>query len=293
MNNGKPIVSVIVTTYNRKQLLKETIESILNQTFTDYELIVVDNYSKYDFISFIKSFNDNRIRYFQNQNHGIIAVNRNFGIKKATGQYLAFCDDDDYWMPDKLDEQLKYFDDNLIGVGTNAIIIGGKKRLKHENLDSDILLSIDNVLKLKSNIFSSLMIRNKLIYFDESKAMSFVEDFEFNLKLVLSSGQKIKLLEKPLVYYRQHSENSGGKLKHAEYTLNVVKKYKEDIPPGQLDILYHKIYSNLSGIAFIDTPKKCRLYYLKAFKYNRYNLKGFLLYWFSFFPMSIRKMIAN
>ena len=83
MDKTSPLVSVIVTTYNRKILLKETINSILCQTFKDFELIVVDNYSDYDFYNFIDSFNDNRILPFQNNNNGNIALNRNHGIKKA------------------------------------------------------------------------------------------------------------------------------------------------------------------------------------------------------------------
>ena len=99
-------VSVVVTTYNRKKYLTQTIKSILNQTFADFELIVVDNYSNYDFLSHINSLNDSRIRPFQNNNNGIIAVNRNFGIKKSKGEFIAFCDDDDIWINTKLEIQL-------------------------------------------------------------------------------------------------------------------------------------------------------------------------------------------
>ena len=85
-----PLVSVIVTTYNRKELLKETIDSILNQTFKNFELIVVDNFSDYDFSAHLESFNDDRIKTFQNQNNGVIAINRNFGIKQTKGKYIIY-----------------------------------------------------------------------------------------------------------------------------------------------------------------------------------------------------------
>ena len=100
-------VSVIVTTFNRKLFLTEALNSILNQTFKDFELIIVDNYSDYDFIAHINSFKDKRIRAYQNENNGVIAVNRNFGLKKAKGEYLAFCDDDDIWFKEKLKRQMK------------------------------------------------------------------------------------------------------------------------------------------------------------------------------------------
>ena len=69
--NYNPSVSVIVTTYNRKELLRETIDSILCQTFNDFELIIVDNFSNYNIFEYIKSFRDSRIRVFQNNNNGI------------------------------------------------------------------------------------------------------------------------------------------------------------------------------------------------------------------------------
>ena len=116
-NNKTPLISVIVTTYNRKELLSTTIKSILNQTYSNLELIVVDNYSGYDFNDYMNSFNDERIKAFQNQNNGIIAINRNFGITKAKGEYLAFCDDDDYWVDEKLEQQIKHVIDNEAIVG--------------------------------------------------------------------------------------------------------------------------------------------------------------------------------
>ena len=106
-------VSVIVPTYNRAHLLKKTIESILSQTYTDLELIVVSNYSTDNTDDMVKSYKDDRIKYFKNQNNGIIAVNRNFGIRKSTGEYIAFCDDDDTWLPNKLERQVNFFNKHV------------------------------------------------------------------------------------------------------------------------------------------------------------------------------------
>jgi glycosyltransferase involved in cell wall biosynthesis len=126
---ANPLVTVIVTTYNRKNLLKETIDSILNQSFTNFELIVVDNFSNYNFFKHIGSFNDERIKPFQNQNNGIIAVNRNIGIKQAQGEYISFCDDDDKWYKSKLEKSIKlFFSDTTIDLVSHSVYktIGGK-----------------------------------------------------------------------------------------------------------------------------------------------------------------------
>lgn len=85
-----PLVSVILITYNRECFLKETIDSILAQTYRNFELIIIDNFSDYDFNALVNSYHSNKIRAFQNQNNGIIAINRNFGIERARGNYLAF-----------------------------------------------------------------------------------------------------------------------------------------------------------------------------------------------------------
>ena len=96
-----PKVSVILTTYNRPDLVKKTILSILNQTFIDFELIVVDNYSDYNFLGLIEEINDQRIYAFQNKNNGNISINRNFALEIAKGDFIEFCDDDDIWKNNK------------------------------------------------------------------------------------------------------------------------------------------------------------------------------------------------
>src|SRR4030043_6890 len=87
-------VSVIIPTYNRAQTLAEAIDSVLSQTFKDFELIVVDNYSTDATESVVNAYTDRRIRYFKNQNNGFVRINRNFGIEKSHGEYIAFLDDE-------------------------------------------------------------------------------------------------------------------------------------------------------------------------------------------------------
>ena len=150
MCNTFPTISVIVTTYNRKEFLLETVKSILNQTVSDFELIVVDNFSDYDFFQEMNILNDDRIRAFQNNNDGIIARNRNFGIKKARGEFIAFCDDDDYWAKDKLIIQLSHFntDVDLVGIGTNCKNIGDTEYYrKTKKINFDIKLGFEDLFR--------------------------------------------------------------------------------------------------------------------------------------------------
>ena len=199
-----PQVSVIVTTYNRKDLLAETINSILTQTFTDFELIVVDNCSNYNFSEHIKSFKDPRILPFQNQNNGIIAVNRNLGIRRAKGEYIAFCDDDDTWFPNKLEQQIKKIkqhpNEEFILIHSNAILVSEKKR--------DVITKKKDV-KTFNNFISCnhitcstvILSKSQIVIFDEDPIIRASEDYFLWIELV-SKGYKFYLIDAPLITYR-------------------------------------------------------------------------------------------
>lgn len=102
------LVSVITPTYNCAAFIGETIESVLAQTYTDWELIIVDDQSKDNTDEIINKYNDSRIRYKRLEENSGAAVARTEAMKLADGQYMAFCDSDDLWMPDKLERQLEF-----------------------------------------------------------------------------------------------------------------------------------------------------------------------------------------
>ena len=98
-----PLVSIIIPTYNRANDLKRALQSVFDQTFTDWEILVVDNHSIDETDSLIKSFNDPKIKLLKIHNEGVIAKSRNLGFKHALGEYIAFLDSDDWWKPKKLE----------------------------------------------------------------------------------------------------------------------------------------------------------------------------------------------
>ena len=103
-----PLVSIIIPTFNRAEDLKRALQSVFDQTFTDWEVLVVDNHSIDETDSVIKSFNDPKIKLFKIHNAGVIAASRNLGLQHALGEYIAFLDSDDWWLPKKLEESIKY-----------------------------------------------------------------------------------------------------------------------------------------------------------------------------------------
>lgn len=106
-----PTISVIIPVYNGQKTIKETIQSVLNQTFADWELIIVNDGSQDATLEIINSINDYRIKVFSYSNAGV-SSSRNRGLDQARGEFISFLDADDLWTPDKLKEQLKALQEN-------------------------------------------------------------------------------------------------------------------------------------------------------------------------------------
>jgi glycosyltransferase involved in cell wall biosynthesis len=104
-----PVVSVVIPTYNRAHLIGESIHSVLDQTYGDFELVVVDDGSSDDTEAVVRRFHDPRIRYIYQENQGISGA-RNTGIRNARGKYIGFLDSDDLWLPQLLEVQVAALD---------------------------------------------------------------------------------------------------------------------------------------------------------------------------------------
>ena len=102
MNNNSPTVTVVIPTYNQADYLREALRSVINQSFTNWCAIVVNNFSTDHTRRVVAEYNDARITLVDFRNEGIIAASRNIGIQRATSTYIAFLDSDDWWMPTKL-----------------------------------------------------------------------------------------------------------------------------------------------------------------------------------------------
>ena len=136
------LVSVIMPTYNCGRFIEQSIRSVLAQTYTNWELIIVDDCSTDNTADIVKLFKDERIRYQCNQQNSGAAVTRNTAIQLARGRYIAFLDADDLWTPEKLEKQIAFMKDNnyaftyhdYIEIDENSqpigIYVSGKKRVR-------------------------------------------------------------------------------------------------------------------------------------------------------------------
>ena len=295
MNDNKYLLfSVIVTTYNRKELLKETMDSILAQTYSNFELIVVDNYSNYDFIKYMESFNDDRIRPFQNQNNGVIAVNRNYGINKAKGEYIAFCDDDDTWFPNKLEVVYSYIiksPDSILFCHYENMIGDVKKEkvLKHGPYSAEMYKSLlFNGNKVST---SATVVRKKETLeengFDESKEYLSVEDYDLWMRLA-KRGSFVFIEDVLGNYYWFGNNISANSRIHTEASFAVVDKHLKNwlIKNPNDTLIVNKTYSIKwfqKALAYnkLGDFRNSKEFAFKAIKYKTLNIKAWVIYFFS------------
>lgn len=198
--------SIIIPTYNRAALLKRCLQSVTAQTYSNWEAIVVDNYSEDNTEEVVSSFNDCRIKYIKNHNYGIIAVSRNKAIDMATGDWICFLDSDDCWFENKLERMLDFVDDyDLIYHGYRKNI---KKTKLFQRMNSYfyeiknppipyVLLRGDPI-----NPSCSCVSRKALgnIRFSEERKFVACEDYDFFLQ-ILSRGVTWKYLREIYTLY--------------------------------------------------------------------------------------------
>jgi glycosyltransferase involved in cell wall biosynthesis len=233
-----PLVSVIIPTYKRTHYLKLTLESIQNQTFQDFEVLVVDDGTPGDENQELSKLFD-KVRYIKIENSGGPAKPRNIGIKEARGKYLAFVDDDDLWLPAKLETQVAVLERNsdfgLVHSCCDVIdenemplneIIGrpGSPDVKHGDVSMKMM---GNWTVMMPTSIVRKEIIEKIGFFNEQMP-SAGEDTEFWTRC--SFVTNFYYIDQPLVQYRIHSNNiSSDNLKYLQLPLYLKKVLQEQL----------------------------------------------------------------
>jgi glycosyltransferase involved in cell wall biosynthesis len=218
MNEGSPVVSVVIPTYNQAGLLDAALRSVIGQTFRDWEAIVVDNESTDATKETVENCRDPRIRYVQFPNQGIIAASRNRGIALARGEYIAFLDSDDLWYPGKLSSCLA-----LLSQGTDALCHGMQVRtngiLTQTIVPAFAGTDLHETLLYQGNrgiITSAVMVRSAMFrhygLFSEDPQIVTAEDYDLWLRL---SGEAVTwgCLPALLGEYTVHGRNASRNVK--------------------------------------------------------------------------------
>lgn len=244
-SDKQTFVSVIVPTYNRAYCLSRTIESVIEQTFEDWELIIVDNNSTDLTDEVLAGYTDNRIKIHKINNDGIIAKSRNKGVKEARGKYLAFLDSDDWWMPTKLEESVRvleagkdlvYHDLYLMKLGQHQPKFWKKAKTRQVKAPvfEDLLLNGNAINN------SSVVVRRETIEaincISEDPPLIAAEDYDAWLRVAKLTNRFYRLPH-CLGYYTIGSDNltsAERSIKNVECRLDLYqadfKKLKRHIP---------------------------------------------------------------
>ncbi len=268
-----PLVSIITCTYNRAHLIGDTIRSILNQRFRDFEYIIVDDSSTDDTDSMVNSFPDDRIRYFRMpQRSGYLGKLKNFGIAKSSGQYIAFVDSDDIWLPDKLFEQVSFleksdaadfsFTDVELFDSAHTIRAGLLGKDGH-HIGSVLPELLRNKLPICATtlVFRAKCLRKTGPLLENSKS----SDFDFILNL--STHFSAYAIFKPLVRVRRHDQNITNFLP-SEKAQGILDSYlklidRGIVKQGQLDRMLCRLCYSFAVEFLRQGNHRFAVYFLK------------------------------
>jgi teichuronic acid biosynthesis glycosyltransferase TuaG len=254
---NNPLVSIVIPTYNAAEFLSETVESVLNQTYQDWEMLIVDDGSADSTLSIAKGFatKDTRIRVFSlGYNSGGPATPRNFGIRCAGGSYIAFLDSDDLWLPEKLQKQVDYLETNQDSflLYSKCIVQEAGRQLRTEPkhpksgyIFKDLFVNF-NVIPCMT-----VILRNEKdgspYYFDEDAKLVAVEDYA--MWLSIARDKQVSYLDEPLAIYRVHANGIAfGPFNNFRKCKLVIKKFRAHVSYSVLMRSYIHFYARLCRI---------------------------------------------
>ena len=208
-NNSNPLISVIMNCHNGEKFLRQSIESVISQSYKNWELIFWDNKSNDNSANIFKSYDDNRLKYFYNSSKTTLYKARNLSIQKAQGEFLTFLDTDDFWSYKRLEKLNSFFLENseINFIYGNYYILNEKlntKKIAHKNSNLISGKIYNSLLERYTVGLVSICFRKKIfLKFDER--FDIIGDFDAIMKI--SQKNSFGVIKEPLAYYRLHEKN--------------------------------------------------------------------------------------
>ena len=284
-------VSIIMNCYNGENYLEESLNSVINQTYKNWELIFYDNQSNDNSYRIYKSFNDKRFKYYKSKKFEKLGVARKNALKKAKGEFIIFFDSDDILLKDKLNTQLKLFNDKNVGfVISNSIFFNDKKSKKLFN--NNIIFEKKIFYKLIEKYFISFdTVMMKLSFIKKldhglDKRFNIIHDMDLVIRLSKISEMRYvpAILSKWRMYEDSLSYNSFGNIINEKkiFIKKINKKFKSDQKFLKskaifMDALYRQ------EILYSLTKKNYKNIY-RLVKKLKFNFKNFILIFLIFVP---------
>ncbi len=212
-----PLVTIIMNCYNGEKYLDESLKSIINQSYKNWELIFWDNISTDNSKKIFDKFKDKRFNYFLAKEHTVLYEARNLAIKKAKGDFIAFLDTDDLWLNNKLSEQIKLFSNKNVGlVYGNYWRYNSKRFFKKKKLASKFKLpsgKITSILLKKYFIgMLTVIVRKENLNLNKDTfnvKFDLLSDMDFILRF--SKNYEFACLQEPVAISRQHQDQLQNK----------------------------------------------------------------------------------
>ena len=250
------LISVIIPTWNREAMLENAIRSALKQALPPIEVLICDDGSTDNSREIVRLINDSRVRWIEGEHSGNPAVPRNRGIKESQGEWIAFLDSDDEWLPEKLEKQLVHANK----MGYDAVCSNAIRYVLSQNYSGTVLenfklgesISFFELLKINYIICSSVLIKknivNKCKGFSECEELIGVEDY--SLWLRAATFTNFAYINEPLLIYRDDPKFSiRGSISYSfhEQKINVLKS---------LILWMYETNYNKSNKIYLDLTKR-------------------------------------
>jgi glycosyltransferase involved in cell wall biosynthesis len=254
-------VSILMNGYNAQRYLKDAIDSIYAQTFTDWEIVFIDNCSTDNTKNIVESY-DNTIKYYKTEETIPLGVARNFGLKYCKGKYIAFLDTDDIWLPDKLQLQVQLMESNdryALCYGSSITIDEHGNKIRDRRVENTSGFIFGELLKQYEINMQSVMLRAEILkssglHFDES--LQYCPDYQ--LFMEIASRYSIGVIADNLVKYRMSSNSLSRKTIHiapseTAYVLDKIighypdikRKYHDEFKQAYAKTIYYSAISSM------------------------------------------------
>ena len=231
-----PAISIVIPTYNHAEYLQQALHSVVNQTFHDWEAIIVNNFSDDATLQIIEQFNEPRFRVINFHNHGVIAASRNEGIRNSSAPVIAFLDSDDTWYRDKLSKCMSEFENgaDVVCHGENwisdssvprAVFYGPAAHATYRNL-----LFRGNCISTSATLVNKEVLE-QLSGFSENPTFITAEDYELWIRLSLATS-KFVFVHEILGEFCRHDKSASSSVdKHLAAEIAVINHHVEQMNP--------------------------------------------------------------
>ena len=232
-----PAVSIVIPTYNHAEYLQQALHSVIEQTFNDWEAIIVNNFSDDMTLQIIEQFNEPRFRVINFRNQGVIAASRNEGIRNSLAPVIAFLDSDDTWYKDKLFKCISEFKNgaDVVCHGENwisdssvprSIFYGPAKNATYRNL-----LFRGNCISTSATLVNRSVLE-QLSGFSENPSFITAEDYELWMRISLATT-KFVFIHEILGEFRRHDKGASSSVdKHLAAEIAVINHHVEQTHPS-------------------------------------------------------------